>query len=177
MNAKQTTIAIDAINALNLDAIKTKLMHRASGEGWSQAHADAVEIEYRRFLTLMKLYPNDANAPMDDVDTFWHYHILDTAKYAADCAAAFGYFLHHYPYLGMADADGPAELLAAGARTGELYAATFGAAMRAMTLSPCSTFCISFSGRNRSALASSAPTAAAARKARSWKSPTAPIPM
>jgi hypothetical protein len=131
MNAMQTAAAVDAINALDLGAIKTKLMHRASGEGWTAAYADAVEIEYRRFLTLMKLYPNEATAPLVDVDTFWHYHILDTAKYAADCASAFGYFLHHYPYLGMDGADDEANRDSAGARMHELYAATFGVAMAA----------------------------------------------
>lgn len=35
------------------------------------------------------------------MDIFWHYHILDTAKYAEDCNEIFGYFLHHYPYFGM----------------------------------------------------------------------------
>ena len=43
MNAMHTTSAIDAVAALDLDAIKTKLKHVASGEGWSDAHADAVE--------------------------------------------------------------------------------------------------------------------------------------
>jgi hypothetical protein len=131
MNAMQTAAAVDAINALDLGAIKTKLMHRASGEGWTAAYADAVEIEYRRFLTLMKLYPNEATAPLVDVDTFWHYHILDTAKYATDCASAFGYFLHHYPYLGMDGAADEANRDTAGARMHELYAATFGVAMAA----------------------------------------------
>jgi len=37
------------------------------------------------------------------VDAFWDQHILDTRKYAEDCAAAFGHFLHHYPYSGMGD--------------------------------------------------------------------------
>jgi hypothetical protein len=132
MNAIQTAVSVDAINALDLGPIKTKLMHRASGEGWSAAYADAVEIEYRRFLTLMKLYPNEATAPLVDVDTFWHYHILDTAKYAADCASAFGYFLHHYPYLGMDGAEDEANRDTAGARMHELYAATFGVAMAAV---------------------------------------------
>jgi len=131
MNAIQTAKAVDAINALDLAPIKTKLMHRASGEGWSAAHADAVEIEYRRFLTLMKLYPNEATAPLVDVDTFWHYHILDTAKYATDCASAFGYFLHHYPYLGLDGVEDEAHRDTAGARMQELYAATFGTAMTA----------------------------------------------
>jgi hypothetical protein len=131
MNAIQTAVSVDAINALDLGPIKTKLMHRASGEGWSAAYANAVEIEYRRFLTLMKLYPNEATAPLVDVDTFWHYHILDTAKYAADCASAFGYFLHHYPYLGMDGAEDEANRDTAGARMHELYAATFGVTMAA----------------------------------------------
>jgi hypothetical protein len=131
MNAMQTAAAVDAINDLDLGAIKTKLMHRASGEGWTAAYADAVEIEYRRFLTLMKLYPNESTAPLVDVDTFWHYHILDTAKYAADCASAFGYFLHHYPYLGLDGAEDEAHRDTAGARMQELYAATFGSAMAA----------------------------------------------
>jgi hypothetical protein len=131
MNTMQTASAIDAINALDLSPIKTKLMHRASGEGWSAAQADAVETEYRRFLTLMKLYPNESTAPLVDVDTFWHYHILDTAKYAADCASAFGYFLHHYPYLGLDGAEDEAHRDTAGARMQELYAATFDAAMPA----------------------------------------------
>ncbi|WP_332848057.1 glycine-rich domain-containing protein [Massilia sp. S19_KUP03_FR1] len=131
MNTMQTSSAIDAINALDLGPIKTKLMHAASGEGWTAAHTDSVEAEYRRFLTLMKLYPNESTAPLVDVDTFWHYHILDTAKYAADCAAAFGYFLHHYPYLGLAGEEDAAARDGAGARMQELYAATFGASMPA----------------------------------------------
>lgn len=129
MNTTQINRTIAAIATLDLGPIKTKLMHCASGEGWSAAHADAVEVEYRRFLTLMKLYPNEATAPLVDVDTFWHYQILDTAKYAADCAQAFGYFLHHYPYLGLDGAADEAHRDTAGARMQELYAATFGADM------------------------------------------------
>jgi hypothetical protein len=131
MNAIQTASAVSLINTLDLGAIKSKLMHVASGEGWSAAHADAVETEYRRFLTLMKLYPNEATAPLVDVDTFWHYHILDTAKYAVDCAHVFGYFLHHYPYLGMDGEEDEVTRDTAGARMQELYAATFGVSMAA----------------------------------------------
>jgi hypothetical protein len=137
MNTLNTTSAIDIISTLDLGAIKTKLMHVASGEGWSSDHADAIEVEYRRFLTLMKLYPNDSTAPLVDVDTFWHYHILDTAKYAADCEQAFGYFLHHYPYLGMDGTEDAATRDLAGARMAELYAATFGATMQAAPAAWC----------------------------------------
>ena len=98
--------AYNAVAALDLDQIKFKLMHVESGEGWSQEKVNAVEVEYRRFLYLMKVYPDVPTAPLVEVDIFWHYHILDTMKYAQDCEQAFGYFVHHYPYLGM---DGSAE--------------------------------------------------------------------
>ena len=117
---------------LDLESIKAKLMHVASGEGWSLDKANAVEQEYRRFLCLMKKYPNESTAPLVDVDTFWHYHILDTMKYAADCEQAFGYFLHHYPYVGMGAEEDDQERLDAGARMRELYEATFGEAYPAM---------------------------------------------
>jgi hypothetical protein len=117
-----------AIAALDLDPIKVKLMHDESGEGWSRAHADAVEFEYRRFLHLAKKFPNEQAAPLLDVDVFWHYHILDTMKYATDCEQIFGYFLHHFPYSGLQGEDDEAVHQRIGARMQELYEATFGEA-------------------------------------------------
>jgi hypothetical protein len=118
-----------AIAAIDLDRIKTKLCHAESGEGWSRARADAVEIEYRRFLYLMKAYPHEQTVPNVEVDIFWHYHILDTVKYAADCAAAFGYFVHHDPSVGLAGASEALERTERAARLDSLYRATFGPAV------------------------------------------------
>jgi hypothetical protein len=92
---------------------------------WSQERANAVETEYRRFLYLMKTFPAMETAPLEDVDTFWHYHIFDTMKYARDCEQVFGYFLHHYPYLGMEGEDGMPVQQQAGERMRELYESTF----------------------------------------------------
>jgi len=121
-----TNDLLNAVMQLDLEPIKMKLMHVESGEGWSLEKAEAVEKEYRRFLCLMKLYPNEDTAPLVDVDTFWHYHILDTMKYARDCEQAFGYFLHHYPYVGMRGEDDAQFRLDSGERMRELYEATFG---------------------------------------------------
>ena len=123
-----TNDLFNAVMQLDLEPIKMKLMHVESGEGWSLEKANAVEKEYRRFLCLMKLHPEEDTAPLVDVDTFWHYHILDTMKYAADCEQAFGYFLHHYPYVGMRGEDDEQFRLDSGKRMGELYEATFGEA-------------------------------------------------
>ncbi|WP_229519371.1 glycine-rich domain-containing protein [Massilia rhizosphaerae] len=116
-----------AVMQLDLEPIKMKLMH-ASGQGWSLEKANAVEKEYRRFLCLMKMHPNEDTAPLVDVDTFWHYHILDTMKYAADCEQVFGYFLHHYPYVGMHGEEDDQFRLDSGERMRTLYEATFGEA-------------------------------------------------
>jgi hypothetical protein len=126
----------NAVMQLDLEPIKTKLMHVESGEGWSLEKADAVEKEYRRFLCLMKMYPDEDTAPLIDVDTFWHYHILDTMKYAADCEQAFGYFLHHYPYVGMRGEDDEQFRIDSGNRMAELYEATFGEAYLAAAEPP-----------------------------------------
>lgn len=117
-----------AVMELDLESIKMKLMHVQSGEGWSLEKVNAVEKEYRRFLCLMKLHPEEVIVPMDDVDTFWHYHILDTMKYAKDCAQAFGYFVHHYPYLGLNGEDDEQARLDSVERMRALYEAAFGAA-------------------------------------------------
>jgi len=121
-----TNDSFKAIADLNLDAIKVKLMHRESGEGWSLEKANAVEFEYRRFLILMKQFPEEETAPLMDVDTFWHYHILDTLKYAADCEQIFGYFLHHFPYIGLRGEDDEAAHHRVGERMKQLYEQTFG---------------------------------------------------
>jgi hypothetical protein len=116
----------EAIAALDLDPIKVKLMHGESGESWSLEQANAIETEYRRFLYIMKTFPNELAAPRFDVDIFWHYHILDTVKYAQDCQAVFGYFLHHFPYLGLRGEEDLETHHRVGERMRELYEETFG---------------------------------------------------
>jgi len=117
---------MNVINALDLEPIKVKLMHKESGEGWSLERANTIETEYRRFLFLMKQFPNEQAAPLVDVDTFWHYHILDTMKYAVDCDAVFGHFLHHFPYIGLRGEDDLVAHERLGHRMQKLYEATFG---------------------------------------------------
>ncbi|CAH0266401.1 hypothetical protein SRABI118_03363 [Massilia sp. Bi118] len=133
-----------AVMELDLEPIKVKLMHVESGEGWSLEQANAVEKEYRRFLCLMKKYPQADTAPLVDVDTFWHYHILDTMKYATDCERVFGYFLHHYPYVGMGGESDEQVRVDSGERMRELYEATFGEtypALRADIAGQASAYC------------------------------------
>ena len=124
---------VAAIQTLDLDPIKVKLMHSESGEGWSRKYADRMELGYRRFLTLMAKYPDATIAPTMDIDEFWHYHILDTLKYAEDCQNVFGHFLHHFPYLGMRGEDDTAVHDAAGETMQKLYEEEFGEPLSDLT--------------------------------------------
>ncbi|WP_156116529.1 hypothetical protein [Massilia sp. 9096] len=71
MNANDGfTTANMAVTKLDLTRIKSKLMHVNSGDGWSLDKANAVKKEYRRFLCVMKLFPDAYIAPSMDVDLF-----------------------------------------------------------------------------------------------------------
>lgn len=100
------THAYAAIAALDLSTIRNRLMHPRAGLGWSAARTQAAESDYREFLTIAKLFPQETPAPTADVDSFWHFHILDTMKYAVDCSNAFGYFLDHKPDVEFEEEDG-----------------------------------------------------------------------
>jgi hypothetical protein len=114
-----------AIAALDLDPIKQEILRSKAAKGWTPARVSTVEQEYRRFLCLAKAFPGTVFAPIVDVDEFWHYHILNTRKYARDCQSIFGYFLHHFPYAGMRGKEDEEALERAGVRTRQMYEETF----------------------------------------------------
>ncbi|SEK49539.1 hypothetical protein SAMN05518845_101539 [Variovorax sp. YR750] len=117
---------IAAIEALDFTMIKFKACRAEDGYGWSAGYANKMEVAYKRYLMLHARHPEMTLAPEQDVDRFWHMHILDTRKYAADCEATFGYFLHHFPYLGLRGEDDAKALQAAFEEMQRLSAEEFG---------------------------------------------------
>ena len=87
---------------LDLAPIKYKL---TKDKGWTLERANLVEPQYKAFLFLIGSKVKAEFVPTFDIDEMWHAHILDTRKYMMDCAWHFGEYIHHYPYLGMKDAD------------------------------------------------------------------------
>lgn len=126
LNPQLLAQTISAIAALDLTMIKFKATRQEDGYGWTPEQADRMELAYKRYLTLHAKYPDRMLAPDQDVDRFWHLHILDTRKYAADCEAVFGYFLHHFPYLGLRGEDDAKALQSAFEATQSLHALEFG---------------------------------------------------
>ena len=125
----QQTVA--AIEALDLTPIKFKATRSSDddGYGWSPQYADQMELAYKRYLILHAKYPEMTLAPERDIDRFWHMHILDTRKYATDCDATFGHFLHHFPYLGLRGEGDEQALQDAFEAMQRLYAQEFGEPM------------------------------------------------
>ncbi len=120
---------------LDLGPIRFTLVRR----GWTGGLADRFITEYRRLLELMVRFPDDVIVPSEDVDTVWHTHILDTARYRDDCMRIFGFFLDHFPYLGTRGSDDEDELRRLYTRSRELYEQTFGH-RTVSTASACSAF-------------------------------------
>lgn len=91
------------------------------GEGWSRAKSEYVEAQYRNWLFLRRRYPDALLPPSFDIDTFWHWHILDTEAYHRDCNLIFGRYMHHHPLAELtADHSGEFE------KTQGLYLREFG---------------------------------------------------
>jgi hypothetical protein len=117
---------LERIKVLDFSPLRAKLCDSDEGEGWSEEFCKSVELEYRRFLLLTLLHPAETIVPNRMVDTFWHYHILDTRAYAADCQRVLGRFLHHDPRFGFGSKQARAGLHAAFQRTQDLYRQEFG---------------------------------------------------
>lgn len=118
-----------AIDKIDLSKVCMKLKESEDGEGWSADQCAEVAQEYRRYLKLNLLYPNETIVPNLAIDTMWHYHILDTEAYERDCKAIFGKMLHHYPYFGLEGKADAKNFVNAFDQTKKLYKKTFSTVM------------------------------------------------
>jgi hypothetical protein len=80
------------ITALDLTEIRDQMRNC---RGWTAERAALGELRYRRFLYLKITLPEGKASPSEDVDEFWHQHIINTERYGPDCQQIAGRFLHH----------------------------------------------------------------------------------
>ncbi|MBD2180312.1 glycine-rich domain-containing protein-like [Planktothrix sp. FACHB-1355] len=114
------------LEELNLDQIAFSLRHPQKGYGWDHAQTVLAIARYKMFLFLNYKHPECQLVPTQEIDEVWHQHILDTQKYAQDCQTLFGYFLHHFPYLGLGDETKHQEWQSCSAKTEFLFEKYFG---------------------------------------------------
>ncbi len=133
LTTKPAPQVISAIQALDLEPVKLRVMDAELGEGWTREYADSIELAYKNYLTMLVKYPDNAEDILlsEDVDEFWHTHILQTMKYADDCQEMFGNFLHHSPHVGERSPADLARRVELAAKTRQLYEREFGSARHA----------------------------------------------
>lgn len=118
----------ELVEILELNSVRRNLMDK---KGWSERKTLEIEIEYRQFLTLFAKNPTEHFSPWsDDLDEFWHQHILDTRKYTKDCFDILGFYLHHDP--NMRYGDDTHKALAD--NTEKVFERTFGASREVLAL-------------------------------------------
>jgi hypothetical protein len=117
------------VAAIDLSMVKMKLQEVDEGKGWTPAECETAELEYKRYLTLNIRHDDRAIVPTKQIDTMWHYHILDTRAYHADCEQVFGEYFHHFPYFGMRGEEDRENLDASFFETVDLYEEEFGESM------------------------------------------------
>ncbi len=126
-----TTASINEIDSKESyinDMDLTKFVHKLTTRcGWQKKDAQKTAEMYKNYLILKLKYGGEHKLPpSEEIDEFWHHHILDTAQYQKDCEAIFGYYLHHYPYFGIDDKTDKSDLNKAFEKTQELYHKEFG---------------------------------------------------
>ena len=128
------TDLITTINRMDLSIITRNMQTKC---GWSQAKAERVEQQYRRFLFLCAGEPKQT-LPSKELDEYWEMHILDTRKYAEDCMISLGFFLHHVPNA-MERVEGLTRdaLVARFERTKDRYKSAFGEQLKNAVMSAC----------------------------------------
>ena len=116
----------DYINRIDLTTLKHQLTlpPARGGHSWTAERANAAEAKYEKWLFLQRKYKDVLQSPGKEVDTVWHFHILDSRAYIRDTARIFGHDLPHYPYFGIT--EGMTKAIAVFETTRRLFRAEYG---------------------------------------------------
>lgn len=139
MSSQEFQVFLQKARSLDLGPLAYQLIESRSGPKWKKAKAIQAIAHYLAFLYLIDRYPGLQISPTEEIDQVWHCHILDTHKYAEDCQHLFGYFVHHFPYLGTRNQVDQQNWYYAYALTQQLFLKHFGIdfAMKSLFPSDC----------------------------------------
>jgi hypothetical protein len=69
--------------------------------GWDDEFTRLAILEYKKFMVLSSLFPNENMTPSLHIDTVWHMHLMYTRSYKRFCREALDCnFVHHEPSTG-----------------------------------------------------------------------------
>jgi hypothetical protein len=95
--SKETSLAYERIDALDLSFLLDELQDKERGAGWTEEKVQDAIANYKLFLKLRATHPKVELVPTATIDEVWHSHILHTERYIEDCKAIFGKYIHHRP--------------------------------------------------------------------------------
>jgi hypothetical protein len=90
------TELVPKISALEQEKLEFVIRRLVVREGFDEAEAQQLRIEFLRFISL-KFVTTERLNPSQKVDEFWHAFIVHTEEYIAFCNRNFGYYVHHRP--------------------------------------------------------------------------------
>lgn len=68
---------------------------------WSDELAELVVLEYKKYMLLCSIFPDENMTPSVHVDTVWHLHLIYTHSYFRFCQDALDcFYIHHEPSRG-----------------------------------------------------------------------------
>jgi hypothetical protein len=114
------------VESMDFSWQKYKMVSDRFVVGWSMEKLNFHERQYKNMLLLWRKYPQQDFAPPEEVDDFWHGHILDTRRYFNDSMKIFGEYHHHFPYFGMRGETDRRKLEAAFINLQRIYKDEFG---------------------------------------------------
>lgn len=109
---------VEMIDAEDFIGVKRKTREDLARQGFqaSDAYLDEGILALQQYYAIALLDPTSEHAVSDEIDPFWHAHILHTEQYIAFGERVFGQYIQHTPL----DHDDPVQVQ----RFADLYAHT-----------------------------------------------------
>lgn len=115
--------ASTSIGALDLEYLLPKLEEAE----WHDDELQKAIANYKQFLMLCFLHPDQILVPPKNVAKVWQTHVtFDTRRYQKDCDNIFRHFLHHNANLGLSDDEEKGAVEICREQTLRLYIEHFG---------------------------------------------------
>ena len=93
---------VETLMGWDIEKPKTFLVSR---QGIDLDYVERLEVEYKRYISLMVFHPNTSFPISVPVDSLWHAHLLFTRDYA-ELSSQIGYsMLHHTPTMTEEERD------------------------------------------------------------------------
>ena len=127
-HAEATRSAVSAIS-ISVDLVAASYRSDTFPSEWSLERRERGAERYTQWLALKQLHLRSPIAPTEEIDLFWHLHMLSPVAYVRDCQRLFGFVLDHDGGFGKEPAELPV-LKEVFLQTAERWVAAFGVPYR-----------------------------------------------